>query len=273
MDDEEKDYSAIIRYVRGETGFNLELYRESYIKRRMNVRMHSAEVKTYRDYYTFLRKNQDESKMMVEELSINVTKFFRDLSTWKFCRDTIFPKIIAAKKECGEKRICIWSAGCSFGEEAYSISMLMHELLGEEINRWHIDILASDFDQGAIDIAQTAVFDETHFTETPQKYMDKYLEPFDGKYRVLPKVKKLVRYRKHDLISGDKMKNMDMVFCRNVVIYFGDELKKRLYTDYYDALNLGGYLMIGKTELLTGDARNMFKIINSTERIYRKPME
>jgi chemotaxis protein methyltransferase CheR len=271
MGDDEKSFQQILRKVRDETGFNLEQYRESYIKRRLTVRMRVCDANDYQSYYKILRTDPAEPKKMVEELSINVTRFFRDLSAWDYLKDNVLAQVIAAKDKAGDRRIRMWSAGCSYCEEAYTISMILHELLGPRIADYKIEILASDFDQEALDIAEKAVFDETHFTETPQRYMDKYLSAYDEKYKVADRIRDLVTLRRHDLISGQKFQNMDLIFCRNVVIYFGEELKRRLYLDFYNGLKQGGYLMIGKTELLVGPARENFDIISTTERIYRKP--
>jgi chemotaxis protein methyltransferase CheR len=265
------EFKAIIGKVKCETNFEIEQYRDSYIKRRLSVRMRVTDSKSYSDYLSFLESNPDECRMMVEELSINVTRFFRDYTAWEFLRENILTEIIKRKRDMGQGQISVWSAGCSYGEEAYTASMLFHDLLGDDLQGFRLTIHATDFDQGALDIAREAVFDDTHFTETPQRFMDEYLVPAGEKFGVRDDIKSCVSFKREDLIGGWKPKNLDIVFCRNVVIYFGDELKKRLYMDYYDCLRPLGYLMIGKTELLTGDARDLFSIVSTKERIYQKP--
>ena len=173
----------------------------------------------------------------------------------------------------------IWSAGSSDGKEAYSIAMLFLELLGENDARSKVSIIATDIDHECLKraregsyfsrrgISQTDITKQLSFLENPDKFFDITNE----NYEVKPIVKNMVSFQYHDLISGPKKHSFDIIFCRNVVIYFSRALQEVLYVDFYNALNHGGFFVMGKTETLVGDARTMFTPYNSRERVFQKP--
>ena len=165
----------------------------------------------------------------------------------------------------------IWSAGCASGEEPYTIAIILLEELGDNLGNLLVSILATDIDDDALKKAMQGFYQPFSLKNIPPNILKKYFHSENGGYRIKDVVKRLVRFRKHDLISGEKLRYFDVIFCRNVMIYFSRELQERLFMDFYNSLNDGGFLIIGKTETLTGEAREKFICVNVQERIFRKP--
>lgn len=244
--------------------------RTTILNVRINVRIRALNAESYRDYMKIPDSNPDEYDLLLDKLTINVTQFFRDKTTFNAVRNTVLPALISDKKKGGRKLIRIWSAGCASEEEPYTISILLHEVLGSDINNFMISIYATDIDDAVMAKAKKGVYEYAALKGVEKKIIDKYFT-YDGRYHVASEIKRLVRFKHLDLISGENFAHIDIIFCRNVVIYFSKDLQKRLYNKFYDALNRGGYFVMGKTETLVGDARDKFRSINSMERIHQKP--
>ncbi len=267
------DFEELKRGVKSLLGFNTDQYKDTYLGRRFNSRLRAYNLDSYHEYWNLLKNNEKEQERLLNDLTINVTEFFRDQSVYQFLQQDIFPEI-SAKKD----KIRIWSAGSSDGKEAYSIAMLFIELIGEEKVRSKIDIVATDIDQNCLNnarignyfsrkgISQTDITRQLSFLKKPEYFFD----ISDDAYQIKPFVKDLVSFQFHDLISGPKKHNFDIIFCRNVVIYFSRSLQEVLYMDFYNALNSGGFFVMGKTETLVGDARMKFQPYNSRERVFQK---
>ena len=268
------EFEFLKRQVQNLLGFNTLQYKDSYLERRFNARLRMLHLDNYHAYWEILKKDQEEQEKLLQELTINVTEFFRDNSVYEVFQNDVFPQIF--KQKSGKIRI--WSAGCSDGKEAYSIAMIALKQLGEHQAANRVEIIATDIDRDCLNkgingvyesrpgIAQTDIEKQLMFIGTPERFFD-----INGDiYTVKPTVKKLVSFQYHDLISGPKKKNFDIIFCRNVVIYFKRELQEKLYMDYYNALNPGGFFIMGKTETLSGKARELFIPYNSRERIFIK---
>jgi chemotaxis protein methyltransferase CheR len=187
-------------------------------------------------------------------------------------KNDVIPQLLSEKRKRNSKMVRIWSAACSIGEEPYTIGIILHEKLGTELNNFLISIHATDIDGKALSVARAGVYDAQALKKLKKYMVSKYFDAVDGndKYRIKDNVKHLVRLQQHDLISGKKFSHFDIIFCRNVMIYFGKELQSRLLLDFYDALNEGGYLIIGRTETMVGEAREKFTCVNTRERIYKK---
>lgn len=268
------DFEELKKGVKSLLGFNTDQYKNTYLGRRFNSRLRAFNLDSYHDYWELLKNNAAEQKKLLNDLTINVTEFFRDKSAYQFIKQDIIPQL-SNKKE----KVRIWSAGSSDGKEAYSIAMLFLELLGENDARSKVSIIATDIDHECLKraregsyfsrrgISQTDITKQLSFLENPDKFFDITNE----NYEVKPIVKNMVSFQYHDLISGPKKHSFDIIFCRNVVIYFSRALQEVLYVDFYNALNHGGFFVMGKTETLVGDARTMFTPYNSRERVFQKP--
>lgn len=267
--EDEREFSELKIIIKRKIGFNCEDYKQPHLKRRLAVRLRATESKSYRDYAQMLSKSEDEVNKLKETLTVNVTELFRNPETFDSVRDNVLPELI--KQKGINKVIKIWSAGCSNGEEPYSIAIMLNEFLGHSIKRYNILIQATDIDDDSIAKAETAIFQPKQLEKIGQERINRFFVKKDNNnYQVIDEVKKLVKVKRHDLISGPKFSGFDIIFCRNVTIYFEQSLQEILYMNFYNALNDGGYFVMGKTETLVGPSTQLFKRFDLKERIFQK---
>lgn len=267
--EDEREFSELKIIIKRKIGFNCEDYKQPHLKRRLAVRLRATESKSYRDYAQMLSKSEDEVNKLKETLTVNVTELFRNPETFDSVRNNVLPELI--KQKGINKVIKIWSAGCSNGEEPYSIAIMLNEFLGHSIKRYNILIQATDIDDDSIAKAETAIFQPKQLEKIGQERINRFFVKKDNNnYQVIDEVKKLVKVKRHDLISGPKFSGFDIIFCRNVTIYFEQSLQEILYMNFYNALNDGGYFVMGKTETLVGPSTQLFKRFDLKERIFQK---
>jgi len=266
--EDEKEFSDLKSIIKRKIGFNCEDYKQPHLKRRLAVRLRATESKSYRDYAQMLSKNEDEINKLKETLTVNVTELFRNPETFESVRHNVLPELI--KQKGINKVIKIWSAGCSNGEEPYSIAIMLNEFLGHSIKRYNISIQATDIDDDSIAKAEMAIFQPKQLEKIGQERINRFFVKKDNNYQVIDEVKRLVKVKRHDLISGPKFSGFDIIFCRNVTIYFEQSLQEILYMNFYNALNDGGYFVMGKTETLVGPSTQLFKRFDLKERIFQK---
>jgi chemotaxis protein methyltransferase CheR len=246
-------------------------YSDNFITRRVEVRLRNTSIDKYSEYIRLLEKDSKEIGLLDEEFSINVTNFFRDHSMWEFFYNTVLPEVVKRKKLSGQKRINIWSAGCSTGEEPLSVCIMLKEFLGDSLGGFEISYKATDFDTDAVNRARRGVYEDLQFREMKQEYKEKYFSKnSDGTYEASSEIKNMISFVVADLFSMSMPHDIDILFCRNTVIYFNLESKSMLYEKFYDCISKGGFFIMGKTELLQGPAREKFKIYDSKERVYQK---
>jgi chemotaxis protein methyltransferase CheR len=270
----DKDLEQLKYNVKELLNFNTFQYKDTYLGRRFSSRLRALHLDTYHEYWDFLKNDLKEQEKLLEELTINVTEFFRDAPVWDVLSNDIIPTLLRER----QGKIRIWSAGSSDGKEAYSIAMLFANALGENNLQNKIEILGTDIDRDCIfhassgkyfsrpGMVQTDIKKQLNFIKIPEKYFDITGDIFQVKRTIGAPVS----FQSHDLISGPKKHNFDIILCRNVVIYFTRQLQEILYKDFYTALNPGGFFVMGKTETLVGDARDMFIPYNLKEKIFRK---
>lgn len=267
--EDEKEFSELKSIIKRKIGFNCEDYKQPHLKRRLAVRLRATESKSYRDYAQMLSKSEDEVNKLKETLTVNVTELFRNPETFDSVRNNVLPELI--KQKGINKVIKVWSAGCSNGEEPYSIAIMLNEFLGHSIKRYNISIQATDIDDDSIAKAETAIFQPKQLEKIGQERINRFfIKKDNNNYQVIDEVKKLVKVKRHDLISGPKFSGFDIIFCRNVTIYFEQKLQEILYMNFYNALNDGGYFVMGKTETLVGPSTQLFKRFDLKERIFQK---
>ncbi len=267
--EDEREFSELKIIIKRKIGFNCEDYKQPHLKRRLAVRLRATESKSYKDYAQMLSKSEDEVNKLKETLTVNVTELFRNPETFDSVRNNVLPELIK-QKGINNKVIKIWSAGCSNGEEPYSIAIMLHEFLGRSIKIYNISIQATDIDDDSIAKAEMAIFQPKQLEKIGQERINRFFVKKDNNYQVIDEVKNLVKVKRHDLISGPKFSGFDIIFCRNVTIYFEQSLQEILYMNFYNALNDGGYFVMGKTETLVGPSTQLFKRFDLKERIFQK---
>lgn len=266
---EDQDYLKLKSLIKRNLGFNSEQYKDSHFKRRIDVRMRATGSKDFGEYVQYLNTYKDEYTYLMDTLTVNVTNFFRNSETYEVVEKEVLPAIIRSKST-GLRNIRIWSAGCSIGVEAYSIAILLRKILGSNFFRYNIQITGTDIDNEILKKAEEAAYTEIEMKEVPEDIRVKYFDYDGGSYHLKDEIKKVVKFRRNDLISGEKLSGFDAIFCRNVTIYFEKHLQEKLYMDFYNGLNKGGFFVMGKTETLIGPSKDMFRTFNSRERIYQK---
>jgi chemotaxis protein methyltransferase CheR len=266
--EDEKEFAELKAIIKRKIGFNCEDYKQPHLKRRLAVRLRATQSTSYKDYVQVLSKNAEEERQLKETLTVNVTELFRNPETYESVRNNVLPELV--KYKGNNKVIKVWSAGCSNGEEPYSIAILLNEYLGSSAKKYNLSIMATDIDDDSIGKAENAIFQSKQLEKLGKERIDRFFVKKDNNYQVIEDLRKLVKVKRHDLISGPKLSGFDIIFCRNVTIYFEQKLQEILYMNFYNALNEGGYFVMGKTETLVGPSTQLFKRFDLKERIYKK---
>lgn len=259
---------SLLTKIRRERGLDCSQYKPSFLKRRLAVRLRARGVESYSAYTPLL--DEAEYDRLFDALTINLTHFFRDATTYAAVRDQVLRPMLGAKERRGQRRFQAWSAGCASGEEPYSLGILLHQLLGPRIADWQIRILATDLDERRLEQARAGVYGPFSFRGTQWPDLDRFFVATGEGYAVVPEVKALVRFRRHDLISEGPPGRYDLILCRNVLIYFTRAQQMRLLAGFHRALKAEGVLILGKTEILPAEVAGLFETVDLREHIYRK---
>jgi chemotaxis methyl-accepting protein methylase len=223
---------------------------------------------TFAEYGALLDREPAEYDHLLDTLTINVTKFFRNLETWHAVENGVLPALFE-----GRGPVKVWSAGSASGEEAYTLSILAREWAERHrraSDAERLRITGTDIDRRSLDAARRGSYPELSLSETPAHLREKWFSP-GPPFQIRPEAQRGVSFVRRDLISEGAEPGQNLIFCRNVVIYFDREIQERLFKDFYDALLPGGFLVMGKVETLIGVARTLFRPINNRERIFQKP--
>ncbi len=272
--EDDREFKFLLNKIKMNRNIDFSQYRPQVLKRRIQHRLHLAGCATYWDYILLLNRDPQEYDRLIESLTIKVSEFFRDPQVFEILGDTVIPEIISQKKTHGNKSIRAWSCGAAFGQEAYSMAILFCEILGRGLNDFYIKILATDIDKDALEKAPWGSYDRGGLDKMAAHLLFKYFTRFqDGnvdRYTVSDRVRFLVTFNLHDVISDKVISGMDLVLCRNLLIYFQKELQKKALLNLYNSLNPGGFLILGKTETISPQMTDYFEVIDLRERIYRK---
>lgn len=259
------DLTAIKKRLLVERGFDCEQYSDSFFKRRIATRLRAHGVSSYDDYALILRRDPDEYEKLWRALTINVTRFFRDGSVWDVIEKKVIPELLSIKGERGEKTLRVWSAGCSTGEEAYSIAILLKPY----VNKAAATIYGTDRDSRGLEKAAEGVYGPFSLENVKPKCLSSF-DHRDGRYEVKDDIKRMVKFMRHDLLEDEYHKKMDLILCRNVLIYFKRGAQKEVVSHFYESLRDHGYLVMGKVETLFDEVRGGFVPVDIKERIYQK---
>lgn len=269
----ERDFLALKNTIYKKTSLDCNQYKDPYLKRRFGVRMRVHGIDKYAEYSSLLNKDRNECDELMRDLTINVTQFFRDIPVFKVIEEELLPMLIYRKVTTNSSSIRIWSAGCSSGEEPYSMAIIMRDLLGEQFDSFHTTIIGSDIDEESLVAAREGSYLPRQMVNVPKEYLEKYFS-FDGQmHKIAPEIKEMVEFKNVDLFTSTAGTGFDVILCRNVVIYFTKEMQERLYMKFYKALNPDGYFIMGNTETLVGEATKHLISMKSRERVYQKNVD
>ncbi len=266
----DEQYKFLLDKIMRNTNIDFSEYRPQFFKRRLQHRFHSAGCNNYWEYISLLNKDPREYDRLIEALTIKESYFFRDMEVFELLENVVVPEIVSQKQTERAKKIRAWSCGTATGQEAYSIAILFREVLGNRIKDFDIKILGTDIDKDALEKAPWGSYDKRALRKMGPHILFKYFTQFQDRYVVSDRVRVLVSFKRHDIVSGIQKRGMDLVLCRNLLIYFEKELQEQVLHNLHTALNPGGFLILGKTESLTEQMRDYFEVIDLNERIYRK---
>ncbi len=268
----EDEFRLIRDLIKGEIGLFFDDGSRFLLERRLSRRLKLHHINDFRDYYRFLlydRKRDEEMTALVDLLTVNETFFFREQRQLKAFSEEILPEIRETNRE--RKRLRVWSAGCSTGEEPYTVAMLVLEY---GLSGWDVDILGSDINQRVLTAARQGLYRKNSFRVTEKHYMDKYFKEDEGTFLISEDVKRLVSFSHLNLLDPFKVRfvgKMDVIFCRNVLIYFDQTARKKVVDNFYDSLVDGGYLLLGHAESLINISTSFALKHLKNDMVYQKP--
>jgi len=270
---DEAGFAALAERIAGRAGLDIAAYKDRCLRRRIAVRMRACGVHRYGDYVALLDQRPDEFDRLLDALTINVTKFFRNPEAWAWLGQHLLPDLLLAR--AGQLRV--WSAGCASGEEPYTIAMLVAEVLQRLGHReWiaRVRIEATDIDRRSMERARVARYPRRAFSEADPAMAERYCSVVgsgEEELEIRPEIRHLVEIRTFDLTrERPPLARYDLVCCRNVIIYFDRETQERLMNLFADALAADGILLLGKVETIFGAARDRYALLEPRERVYRK---
>jgi len=259
--------------VREERGLDLAQFRENYVVRRVTVRLNALGLQTYRQYEAYLDQHPEEYAKLLDTLTINVTQFFRDPTVYALFRDQVIPELLATKKARRQRLVRLWSAGCATGEEPYSLAMSMLDgIVRTRSNDAMLSVVGTDIDRKALAVAKAGEYPIRSLNQIPAADRHRYVDVDGEVFRMKPEVMKVTRFQYLNLFEDPPINGVDVVFCRNVFIYFNHEDQARLIGSFWDALTRGGYLVLGRSERLAPKLAQRFELVSGRERVYRKPV-
>ena len=245
------------------------------LEKRLARRVTTLNLPSFRDYYHYLKYNRKKDQELMDIMDIlttNETYFFRESFQLKAFTDEIIPELIKAKGSTGSRSLRIWSAGCSTGEEAYTIAMLLHGI--KELRGWNIEIIGTDISQRVLQHARRAVYGKSSFRATDEDYVRRFFVEQEDGFKVCDEIRNLVTISHLNLFDTNRMVmlgKMNLIFCRNVIIYFDLAAKKRVVESYFNSLCDGGYLLLGHSESLM-NITTLFTLRHfKNDMIYQKP--
>ncbi|MFT7372316.1 MAG: chemotaxis methyl-accepting protein methylase, partial [Oleiphilaceae bacterium] len=259
----------IVTILRERTGNDFSLYKKNTLYRRVERRMGLHQLKTMALYARYLRENPQEQGILFKELLIGVTRFFRDSEVWSQLKSISLPALLANYPEGKELRA--WVTACSTGEEAYSLAMTVMDVL-EEVKpkgRFKLQIFATDLDEDAINIARLGYYPVNIEADIPSQQLNRYFIKDEDGYRINKKIREMVIFAPQNIIMDPPFTKLDILTCRNLLIYLGPELQKKLIPLFHYTLTAHGILLLGNAETI-GDATSLFSALNDNARIYTR---
>jgi two-component system CheB/CheR fusion protein len=263
---EETDFEELLRFLKEQRGFDFTGYKRPSLMRRVRRQMDVAGIAGFAEYHDFLVRNPSAFAALSNAVLINVTGFFRDTEAWQYLRETVLPRLVASRED---QPIRVWSAGCSSGQEAYSLAMAFAEAMGMEQCAEMVRIYATDVDEGALAHARRASFSGRDMEGVPPDLVAKYFQTVDMQKKVRPELQQTLVFGRNDLLHDAPISHCDLLVCRNTLMYFGAQAQATILDRLNFALKPDGVLFLGKAEMLLSH-RDLFEPIELTRRFFRK---
>ncbi|MBS4209768.1 protein-glutamate O-methyltransferase CheR [Bacillus sp. FJAT-50079] len=245
------DYEKFISQVKQKTSIDLSLYKENQMKRRLKSLYEKKGYTSFAEFFASMTKDEQLFNEFLDRMTINVTEFYRNKARWDVLEKKILPRLYE-----NNKQLKVWSAASSTGEEPYTLAMILTKFCPVQ----QISILATDIDEQALATAKTGIYSERSLTEVPQDMKKQYFQKKGNVYAFTNELKRTVTYKKMNLLSDPFDSSFDLIVCRNVLIYFTEEAKDRLYKKFSAALKIGGVLFVGSTEQIFNPSQYGFEV-------------
>ena len=262
-----QEFEALLLYLKHSRGFDFTAYKRSSLMRRVLVRMQAVRLGSFSEYLDYLQVDPDEFTRLFNTILINVTSFFRDPETWEFLARNVLPGLLEGTG--ARDPIRVWSAGCASGQEAYTIAMVLAEALGVERFRERVKIYGTDVDEEALTQARQAGYDARGTEDVPPDLLHKYFDRQDDRFIFSKELRRNVIFGRHDLIQDAPISRINLLICRNCLMYFNTEAQSRILTRFQFALADGGILFLGKAETLLTHSVN-FGAVDVKRRLFSR---
>lgn len=237
------------KLIYDESGIHFSSSNRTILESRLKERLRTLKLENISEYYSKIKSDNDETKTLLDAVTTNLTRFFRNTAHFQTFEYYVIPDLIKHKQETGSKKIKIWSAGCSTGEEPYTIAMVVKELLPLD---YTLEITASDISLKSLMIGKEGFYSENRMNGIPEKYLKRYFDQKGGGYKIKDEIKECIKFDYHNLKNDSGLRNLDIVFCRNVLIYFDEPAQKEAVERFWTTMSSHSYLFIGHSESLFG---------------------
>lgn len=261
------DFEELLAYLHRSRGFDFSGYKRASLQRRIRKRMESIGVEQFDQYTDYLEVHPDEFAHLFNTVLINVTDFFRDPPAWDCLAKEVVPRIVGGKLPSDPIRV--WSAGCASGEETYTLAMVFCEAVGPDRFREHVKVYGTDADQEALNQARQGIYTARETEQLDPRLREKYYEPVGDRLAFRKDLRRSVIFGRHDLTHDAPISRVDLLVCRNTLMYFNAELQSRIVERFHFGINDGGYLFLGKAEMLLAQSP-AFTPVDSKQRIFRR---
>jgi chemotaxis protein methyltransferase CheR len=253
--------------IYNESGIHFTATNRSILESRLKERLREKGGASVRTYFDTISKDKEELKKFLDSITTNLTRFFRNQAHFDALEHHVVPELLKIKKASGNFNIKIWSAGCSTGEEPYTIAMLMNEILPAP---WKFEIVASDISLKCLMTGKEGFYADSRITGIPDSYLKKYFDKVEGGYKIHTDMMSKIRFDYHNLKNDSGLRNLDIVFCRNVLIYFDEAAQTAVVNRFWDSMAAKSFLFIGHSESLFGMATKFEFVKTQWATLYRK---
>ena len=265
--EQDRAFESLLEFLKRSRGFDFTGYKRPSLERRFRRRMDAIDCESFGDYLDYLEVHPEEFEQLFDTLLINVTDFFRDPAAWTHLGDVVVPELLASKED--DEPVRVWSAGCATGQEAYTAAIVVAEVMGESTFCERVKLYATDVDEDALAIARLGVYSPKEIDSVPEELREKYFERANQRFAFRKDLRRSVIFGRNNLVSDAPISRLDLLICRNTLMYFTAETQGRVLRHFHFALRDHGILMLGKSEMMISH-RDVFTAIDVKQRIFRR---
>ncbi len=243
------EFDQFRKLIYDESGITFSATNRAILESRLKERLREKTIEKVQDYYNILIRDKEELKLMLDSVTTNLTRFFRNQPHFDALINYVLPAVVELKKGKADQKIRVWSAGCSTGEEPYTLAMILKDKLPAN---YPAEIVASDISLKSLMVGKAGFYPESRIVGIPEPYLPRFFDHKNSGYQVKEELMKMIRFDYHNLKNDSGLRNIDILFCRNVLIYFDEPAQKAVIDRFYDAMTAKSFLFIGHSESLFG---------------------